>query len=95
MVKIDWFNEMVRRLEKPVKDGLILCGFRDEKFWCDGEKFMCKNESTANFLADMLESLYSAQGEDLTIITGYYDPEDDIQNNVVDGYTGLWYVEMD
>lgn len=95
MVKIDWFKEMAERLEKPVKNGLMLIGFRDENFWCDGEKFMCKNENTANFLADMFEALYSAQGEDVTIVTGYYDPENGIQNNVVDSYTGLWYVETD
>ena len=52
----------------------------------DGEVILCKEEKTAELIADIL----SAAEED--ICTGYYDPEEDEQDGCVDSYTGLYYI---
>lgn len=42
----------------------------------------------------MLETLYHAQGEDVVINTGYYDPEEDKKNGEEDRYSGWWYINI-
>lgn len=56
---------------------------------------MCRTESAANTLADLLEQLYRTDDKEVIICTGYYDPEEDKQNGKEDRFTGWWYVNMD
>jgi hypothetical protein len=85
MERVNWFQEITDRLRD----------YSDGDIWGAGDEIFCKTESAANAIADMLECLYRAQGEDVLINTGYYDPDEDERNNEVDRYTGWWYVNID
>lgn len=84
MEKIDWFQEIADRLRN----------YSDGDIWSAGGEILCKTESAADVLASMFECLYSSQGEDILVNTGYYDPAEDERNNEVDRYTGWWYVNI-
>ena len=84
MERINWFEKIIERLGDYSK-GYV---------WTDGDKIMCKTESAANAIADMLEGIYRTQGEEIIFSTGYYDPEEDKKNNEEDKYTGWWYVDI-
>lgn len=84
MEKFDWFEIIVKRIEEE----------QNNNIWSVGDEILCKTESAANTLADMLELLYRSQGEDVLINTGYYDPVEDERNGEVDRYTGWWYVNI-
>jgi hypothetical protein len=79
-----WFDEIIDRLHN----------YPAENIWSNGDEILCKTEEVADALADMLECLYKAQGEDVLINTGYYDPIEDERNGEVDRYTGWWYVDI-
>ena len=85
MEKIDWFNVIAERLRD----------YSEGDIWSSGDEILCLTESAADTLADMFESLYRAQGEEILVNTGYYDPEEDKRNNEEDRYTGWWYVNID
>ena len=84
MKKVNWFEDITERLP-DCPEGII---------WSAGDEILCKTETAANTLADMLELLYRSQGEDVCVNTGYYDPEEDERNGEVDRYTGWWYVNI-
>lgn len=84
MENINWFQEIVDRL-RDYSEGYV---------WSSGYEILCKTEAAADALADMFETLYAAQGEDVLINTGYYDPEEDARNNELDSFTGWWYVNI-
>ena len=83
--RIDWMEMIVNALP-DYPDGII---------WSDGEEILVKTESAADTIADLIEALYRAQGEEILINTGSYDPEEDKRNNEEDRYTGWWYVNID
>ena len=85
MKRIDWFQEIANRL-MDYSGGTV---------WSNGCEILCKTEDGADALADMFETLYATQGEDILINTGHYDPEEDERNNEVDSFTGWWYVNID
>lgn len=58
------------------------------------DEILCRTESAADALSDMLFQLYKSQDEDVLINTGYYDPEEDKRNGEEDRYTGWWYVNI-
>ena len=78
---------------------LIICealpDYSEGKIWSDGIEILVKTESAADAVADLIESLYRLQGEEVLVNTGYYDPEEDKRNNEEDRYTGWWYVNID
>ncbi len=82
--KIDWFQEIAERLRD----------YSDGDVWSLGDELLCKTESSANALADLLEQLYNSQGEEIIINTGFYDPEEDKRNGEEDRCTGWWYVDI-
>lgn len=82
MEKIDWFSEIADRL-RDYSDGSV---------WSAGDEILCKSESVADALADLLWQLYRSQGEDVVIATGFYDPEEDKRNGEQDRFTGWWYI---
>lgn len=85
MKKIDCFGTIVERLrEEP--SGHI---------WSNGSEILCKTEDVADALADMIECMYKAHGEEILVNTGYYDPIEDERSGETDRYTGWWYVNID
>lgn len=83
--RIDWMEMIVNALPN-YPDGII---------WTDEDEILVKTESAANTIADLIEALYRAQGEEILVNTGSYDPEEDKRNNEEDMYTGWWYVNID
>ena len=63
--------------------------------WSDGTEILCRTESAAEAIADLLWQLYNAQGEEMTVLYGHYDPEEDERNDEQDRYTGWWYVSIE
>ena len=59
-------------------------------YWTDGTEILCKNEDSANALADFFEDM----GFDI-VHTSYYDPEEDQRSGEVDDHTGYWSVYPD
>ena len=82
---IDWFTEIADKLRD----------YSDGQIWSSGSEILCRTESAVNTLADMLETLYRTQGEDVNINTGYYDPEEDKKNGEEDSDTGWWYINIE
>ena len=82
---VDWFYEIAERLRD----------YSDGEIWSDGTEILCKTESAADTVADMIELLYQAQNECVYINTGYYDPVEDEKSGETDRYTGWYYVNID
>lgn len=59
------------------------------KIWTCGDEILCKTETAADVIADLLE----AMGYD-EVNTGYYDPEEDEKAGEVDRLTGWYYVTI-
>lgn len=83
--RFDWFQLISDRLRDFSEGGV----------WSDGTEILCKTESAADAVADLLRQLYAAQDEDVTVLTGHYDPEEDERNDEQDRYTGWWYVGIE
>ena len=81
---MDWFYMICDRLRD----------YSDGDVWSNGTEILCKTESAANAMADLIESLYRSDDEEVVVITGYYDPEEDKRNGKEDRYTGWWYVDI-
>ena len=82
---VDWFYEIAERLRD----------YSDGNIWSDGIEILCKTESAADTVADMIELLYQAQNECVCVNTGYYDPVEDEKSGETDRYTGWYYVNID
>lgn len=84
MKKVNWFEKITERL-RDYSEGYI---------WTSGDEILCQTESAAEAIADMFETLYKSQGDEILINIGHYDPEEDERNEEVDRYTGWWYVNI-
>lgn len=84
MKKRDWFTEIADKLRD----------YSDGDIWSTGDEILCKTESAADALADLLWQLYHSQDEDVTVVTGFYDPKEDRRNGEQDRFTGWWYVDI-
>jgi len=84
-INIDWMSIICE----------VLPDYSEGKIWSDGSEILVKTESAADTVADLIESLYRLQGEEVLVNTGYYDPEEDKRNNEEDRYTGWWYINID
>lgn len=83
--RIDWMEMIVNALPD----------YSDVIIWSDGgTEILVKTESAANTIADLIEALYRAQGEEVLVNTGFYDPEEDKRNNEEDRCSGWWYVNI-
>lgn len=83
--KMDWFSLLADRLRD----------YSDGDIWSNGCEILCRTESAAAAIEDLLWQLYNTQGEDVSVITGYYDPDEDKRNDEEDRYTGWWYVTVE
>lgn len=84
MKKVDWFEKITERLRV----------YSEGEVWTSGDEILCKSESAANAIADILTTLYKTQGDEIFVNIGFYDPEEDERNGEVDKYTGWWYVNI-
>lgn len=85
MMKVEWFSEISERLRD----------YSEGEIWSNGgDEIMCRSESVAEVIEDLLIQLYASQGEDTSICSGYYDPDEDIRNGEEDRCTGWWYVNI-
>lgn len=82
--KCNWFEKICERLRD----------YSDGEVWSDGNEILCRSEQAADAIADMIESLYKSDDNDVLIGTGYYDPAEDKRNGEEDRYTGWWYVDI-
>lgn len=83
---MNWFQLISERLRD----------YSDGDIWSDGGyETYCKTESAANAISDLLWQLYASAGENVTVVTGYYDPEEDRLNGEEDRCTGWWYVNIE
>lgn len=83
---MDWFTIITGRLRD----------YSDGEIWSDGgAEIYCKSESVADAIADLLWQLYASDENEVTVVTGFYDPEEDKRNGEEDRYTGWWYVCLD
>ena len=80
--KIDWFDEICKRLRD----------YSEGDIWSAGGEILCKTESAADTLADLIESLYRSDDEEVMVNTGYYDPVEDELAGETDRFTGWWCV---
>lgn len=85
MQRIGWFELVADRLRD----------YSEGDIWSAGNEILCKTKSAADAIADMFETLYKSQGENVVVNTGYYDPEEDRRNGETDRFTGWWYVNID
>lgn len=84
--KTNWLELITERLKNQAKDS----------FWCDDNgQIMVPTESAANAIADMLELLYLSEGEEKSVNSTYYEPEEDVRDGVSDEYTGWWCVTIE
>lgn len=83
--KANWMEMIVNALPN----------YPDGTIWTDEDEILVKTGSAANTIADLIEALYRAQGEEVLVNTGYYDTEEDKRNNEEDRYYGWWYVNID
>ena len=58
-------------------------------FWTTGGIILASTEEKANELADFFDENFGA-----VTVTGYYDPDEDEKNNMVDMCTGYWYIDI-
>ena len=84
-IAIDWYTVIAQNLRD----------YSDGEVWSSGDEILCKTESAAEAISDMIWQLYRAQGESVVLTTGYYDPEKDRQRGQEDRFTGWWYVDID
>lgn len=83
--KMNWFKAVVMRLRD----------YSHGDIWSDGTDILCKTEDGADAIADLIWSLYQNDGQEVTVLTGYYDPKEDKRNGEEDRYTGWWYITLD
>lgn len=86
MEQINWIQIIMDCVPNLPNDSLY------EDIWSDGDEILVRTESGAYAIADLIELLYRAQGKEVVALTGYYDPEEDKENNEEDIHTGWWYV---
>lgn len=75
---MDWFFAFCDRLRD----------YSEGEIWSVGDELLCRTESAANALADLLERLYRTDDKEVITWTGYYDPEEDKRNGEEDRFTG-------
>lgn len=91
--KVDKLVNEIMDLLPMIYDSEVDDEFKETHFIVDSNRsqILSNVESEIETIANLLDQLY---GENV-VTTGYYDPEEDRRNGVVDAYTGLYYVSID
>ena len=63
-------------------------------FWTNGEKILCPSEAEMEMVYEFLNDIFREFGN-YTLITGWYDPEEDRENGEQDDCTGFNYVRLE
>ena len=58
------------------------------------DEILVRTENTAETLADLIELVSRANGEEVLVNTEYYDPEEDKRNNEEDRHAGWHYLNI-
>lgn len=66
----------------------------DPGFWTNGDEILCPSEAEMNVLYEFLSDLFSEFGS-INLITGWYDPYEDIKNDETDNCTGFNYIRIE
>lgn len=63
-------------------------------FWTNGEEILCPSEEQMNIVYEFLNDIFSTF-ENFTLITGWYDPEEDKKSEEQDDCTGFNYIRLE
>lgn len=63
-------------------------------FWTDGDEILCPSEAECEMVAEFLKDVLSEYGN-MTILTGWYDPYEDAENEEQDDKTGFNYIRFE
>lgn len=66
----------------------------DPGFWTNGEEILCPSEAEMNMAYEFVNDMFREFGN-YTLITGWYDPEEDRKNGEQDYCTGFNYVRLE
>lgn len=66
----------------------------DPGFWTNGEEILCPSEAVMEMVYEFLNDIFREFGN-YTLITGWYDPEEDRENGEQDDCTGFNYVRLE
>lgn len=82
-INMDLFYKICEALPKYPKGNI----------WATKEEILCRTESAAETVADLIEQMSKANGKEVLMSTGFYDPEEDKRNNEEDERTGWYYID--
>lgn len=74
--------------------GVLPTKSSNENIWAKYDEILVRTESAANTIAYLIEMLYKADEKEVVVCIGYYDPEEDKRDGMVDECTGWWYVHI-
>lgn len=77
-------------LYEAMIDALQACEDNKHGFWTDGYMILSKSKEQIKAVANFFEDLGLSE-----VITGYYDPVEDEIDELVDEYTGCYYVTVE
>lgn len=63
-------------------------------FWTNGEEILCPSEEEMELVYKFLNDIFSEFGN-YTLITGWYDPDEDVENDELDDCSGFNYVRLE
>lgn len=66
----------------------------DPGFWTDGNMILCPSESECEIVVEFLKDVLSGWEGTVEIVTGYFDPYEDVRNGETDNYTGFYYIDF-
>ena len=77
-----------------VNDGFIE-SLAKAGFWTNGDFILCPTEDEQDVMLAFLETMILELQEDYSLLSGYYDSDEDQRNNEVDDCTGFYYVDIE
>lgn len=91
----DLWNAIISMLpDQPRSDDVSDNISDDPGFWTNGEEILCPSEATMEMVYEFLNDIFREFGN-YTLITGWYDPEEDARNGEQDDCTSFNYVRLE
>lgn len=66
----------------------------DAGFWTNGDEILCPSETDMFIVCSFLDDVFSKCGN-YNLITGWYDPFEDVNNGETDDCTGSNYIRLE